>query len=148
MNFMARFLVFLGLIGTSSFCDAADIPCAAHALDRAKQLLTFHSGPDDRMTIDKTVKELPAMRNPEDRTLDPEYRQFGNFNFGAVASALGLSDQEILRGAGAVAVINDLLHMRWPIGLPISPPYGDRPFEQDEIMAGITYYKAVKAGCR
>ena len=67
MNFILRFLVSLGLIGTWSVCYAADIPCAARALDRAKQLLTFHSGPDDRMTIDKTVKQLPSIRNPEDR---------------------------------------------------------------------------------
>jgi hypothetical protein len=66
VNFIARFSVFLSLIGTCSFCYAADIPCAAGAIDRAKQLLTFHSGPDDRMTIDKTVKQLPSMRNPED----------------------------------------------------------------------------------
>jgi hypothetical protein len=66
MNFIARLFVFLALIGTCSFCDAADPPCAARAIDRAKQLVTFHSGPDDRMTIDKTVKELPSMRNPED----------------------------------------------------------------------------------
>ena len=64
MNFIACFLVFLGLIGTRSSCYAADIPCAAPAIDRAKQLLTFHSGPDDRLTIDKTVKQLPSMRNP------------------------------------------------------------------------------------
>src|ERR1019366_3290352 len=68
MNFVARVLVFLGLIGTCSFGYAADIPCAAQATDRAKQLLTFHSGADDRITIDKTVKQLPSLRNPEDRS--------------------------------------------------------------------------------
>ena len=66
MNFIARLFVFLGLIGAGSFCYAADIPCALGATERAKQLLTFHSGPDDRMTLDKTVKQLPSMRNPED----------------------------------------------------------------------------------
>ena len=66
MNFIARFFVFLALIGTCSFCDAADPPCAAGAIDRARQLLTFHSGPDARITIDMTVKQLPSMRNPED----------------------------------------------------------------------------------
>ena len=66
MNFIIRLCVFLFLIGTCSFCYAADPPCAAGAIDRAKQLLTFHSGPDDRLTIDKIVKELPSMRNPED----------------------------------------------------------------------------------
>lgn len=66
MNFIARLFVLLALMGTCSFCAAADPPCAARAIDRARQLLTFHFGPDDRMTIDKTVKELPSMRNPED----------------------------------------------------------------------------------
>ncbi len=64
--FFARPFVFLLLIGTCSFSHAADPPCAAGARDRAKQLLTFHYGPDDRMTIDKAVKQLPSMRNPED----------------------------------------------------------------------------------
>jgi hypothetical protein len=66
MSFIARFLVLLTLFGICSSCDAADPPCAAGAIDRAKQLLTFHFGPDDRMTIDKTVKQLPSIRNPED----------------------------------------------------------------------------------
>jgi hypothetical protein len=66
MNLIARFFVFLTLLGTCSFCDAADPPCATSAADRAKQLLTFHSGPDERMTIDKAVKQLPSMRNPGD----------------------------------------------------------------------------------
>ena len=66
MNFIVRLFVVLALFGAYSLCDAADLSCAAGAIDRAKQLLTFHSGPDDRMTIDKTVKQLPSMRNPED----------------------------------------------------------------------------------
>ena len=72
MNFLARLVVLLALIGTCSMCEAADPPCAARALDRAKQLLAFHYGPDDRMTIDKTVKQLPSLRNPEDPTQEFE----------------------------------------------------------------------------
>ena len=66
MNFIARLFVLPALIGACSLCNAADPPCAARAIDRAKQLVTYHSGPDDRITIDRTVKELPSMRNPED----------------------------------------------------------------------------------
>jgi hypothetical protein len=66
MNIIARLLVFLGLIGGCTLSYAADPPCSARALDRAKQLLTFHAGADDRMSIDKTVKQLPSLRNPED----------------------------------------------------------------------------------
>ena len=60
--FIIGFLLLLSLMGP---CYAADIPCASRAVDRAKQLLTFHSGADDRMTIDETVKQLPSIRNPE-----------------------------------------------------------------------------------
>jgi hypothetical protein len=66
MSIIARIFVFLALVGTCSFCHAADPPCTVRAVDRAKQLVIFHSGPDDRMTVDKTVKQLPSMRNPED----------------------------------------------------------------------------------
>ena len=67
VNSMTHSIVFLSLIVGGSLCNAADIPCAAGAVERAKQLLTFHSGPDERMTIDKTVKELPSMHNPADK---------------------------------------------------------------------------------
>ncbi len=66
MNLIARCLFFAGLINTFGGCYAADIPCAARAIGRAKQLLTFYAGADDRMTIDKTVKQLPSIRNPAD----------------------------------------------------------------------------------
>jgi hypothetical protein len=63
---IAYFLVLLSLIVGCSSCNAADIPCAVGAMERAKQLLTFHSGPDERMTIDKTVRQMPSMHNPAD----------------------------------------------------------------------------------
>lgn len=63
MNSIAR-LLFL-LIGACYLCSAADPPCTAGAVDRAKKLLTFHAGPDDRMAIDKSVKQLPSIGNPE-----------------------------------------------------------------------------------
>ena len=66
MKAIARFSALLALMGTCHWCQAADSACAAGAIDRAKQLLTFHAGPDERMTIDKTIKQLPSMRNPED----------------------------------------------------------------------------------
>lgn len=84
MNMIARLLVFLGLIGACTFCHAADPPCSARALDRAKQLLTFHAGPDDRITIDKTVKQLPSMRNPQDPTQKFEVLEiWGNIDKGS-----------------------------------------------------------------
>ena len=68
MDIVARILALLFLIGGCSFCRAADSGCAAGAIDRAKQLLTFHAGADERMTIDKTAKKLPSIRNPQKPT--------------------------------------------------------------------------------
>ena len=65
MMILARFFALLALTGSCFLSRAADSPCAAKAIDRAKQLLTFHAGADDRMEIDKTVKKLPSIRNPE-----------------------------------------------------------------------------------
>jgi hypothetical protein len=67
MHFIARLLMFLALSCAGGLAYAADPPCAANATQRAKQLLTFHTGPDERMEIEKAVKQLPSIRNPEDR---------------------------------------------------------------------------------
>jgi hypothetical protein len=66
MKFIARLFVLLVPIGTFSASVTAEPPCAAGVRERAKQLLIFHSGPDDRMTIEKTVKQMPSVRNPAD----------------------------------------------------------------------------------
>jgi hypothetical protein len=39
-------------------------PCAAAATKQAARLLEFHSGPDDRMGVEKTVKVLSPIKNP------------------------------------------------------------------------------------
>jgi hypothetical protein len=66
VKFLALRYLCLVLLAGGSFCKAAEPPCAAAAIDRAKQLLTFHFGPDDRMTIEKAVKQLPSLHNPAD----------------------------------------------------------------------------------
>jgi hypothetical protein len=65
MTVLARFVVLLALMGSCFLARAADPPCAAKAIDSARKLLTFHAGADDRIEIDKTVKKLPSIRNPE-----------------------------------------------------------------------------------
>ena len=65
MKASARSFALLALIGSCSLCHAAESACASAAIGRARQLLTFHAGADERMTIDKTAKQLPSMRNPE-----------------------------------------------------------------------------------
>lgn len=64
--FIARLSILLALMLNWAVAHAADSNCAMGARERAKQLLTFHAGPDERITIDKEVKQLPSMRNPAD----------------------------------------------------------------------------------
>jgi hypothetical protein len=41
--------------------------CSGEAVARAKKLLTFHFGEDDRIRISPDVKELPPIRNPANK---------------------------------------------------------------------------------
>lgn len=52
---------FLGLAGIAS---AKSLECSAPAIEQARKLLRFHSDGDDRIEIDKAVKELPSLKNP------------------------------------------------------------------------------------
>lgn len=50
---------------------AAPPDCAPDAVMRAKSLLAFHTGDDDRAAVEPTAKVLPPLRNPgnEDQEL-------------------------------------------------------------------------------
>jgi hypothetical protein len=52
--------------GFSSFASAAP-QCSGEAVSRAKKLLTFHFGEDDRIRVSPDVKELPPIRNPANK---------------------------------------------------------------------------------
>jgi hypothetical protein len=72
-----------------------------------------------------------------------QYQDAGNFNFGAVGAALGVSDQVLLRGAGWAQqqAGTSLPSFGSPLG---NPPYGDDPADQAQIKQGIAYYKSCK----
>ena len=78
-------------------------------------------------------RELGGKYNP--------YEAFGNFNFGASGAAFGFSDQMLLRGAGYAqwSAGTSLPEYGSPFGL--FPPYGDDPWDQHWIQAGINYYR-------
>ncbi len=69
------------------------------------------------------------------------YEDFGNFNFGATAAALGIPENVALRGAGWASTRSDpsraaqLGHWWGP------PPYGDDPADQIQIKLGYDYYR-------
>jgi hypothetical protein len=66
MKALARIDACLVLCATANFASAAP-PCASEAVARAKKLLTFHFGEDDRIRIGPDVKEVAPIRNPANK---------------------------------------------------------------------------------
>ncbi|WP_312154943.1 polymorphic toxin type 44 domain-containing protein [Pseudomonas sp.] len=70
-----------------------------------------------------------------------QYASFGNFNYGAVGTAAGISAAVLLRAAGAaqtVAGTSQAEFDKWWA----AAPYGDDPVDQAWIKAGIDYAKS------
>lgn len=69
-----------------------------------------------------------------------EWEDFGNFNYGVVTGAYGLSLETSLRGAGwaqqRAGTSDEKEWGDWRGG----PPYGDDPKDQAEIRRGRLYY--------
>jgi RHS repeat-associated protein len=74
-----------------------------------------------------------------------QYESFGNYNYGAVGTAIGYWPNVLLRAAGAVQQWTDLrrtLTGRPAIGKGFfwgGPPYGDDPKDQSIIQSGVYY---------
>lgn len=71
----------------------------------------------------------------------PQYESFGNFNYGAVGTAAGISETVLLRAAGAaqsLAGTSQVEFDKWWA----EAPYGDDPVDQVWIKAGIDYAKS------
>ncbi|WP_348983561.1 polymorphic toxin type 44 domain-containing protein [Pseudomonas sp. NCIMB 10586] len=71
----------------------------------------------------------------------PQYENFGNFHYGAVGTAGGISEQVLLRAAGAAQMragtSENTFGTFWG-----DTPYGDDPVDQVWIKAGIDYAKS------
>jgi hypothetical protein len=69
---------------------------------------------------------------------DPKYENYGNLNYGATGTALGLPPGLLDRAAGAVQIIQGHSRPGWsnPFG---AAPYGDDPKDQYYINKGIAY---------
>ena len=62
-----RFLLLLAASFAPVGAAFAAPPCADEAVSRAKKLLVFHFGEDERIRVGSEVKELPSLRNPANR---------------------------------------------------------------------------------
>jgi len=86
------------------------------------KLLVQTGGPWD-------YKNQPTMR------ANPQYDAFGNFNYGATGTALGLTQYQLDVAAGLAQP-----RKTGGSGTPfVSPPYGDRSQDEYWINQGIAY---------
>ncbi|HKY17838.1 MAG TPA: polymorphic toxin type 44 domain-containing protein [Rhizomicrobium sp.] len=84
---------------------------------------------------------FPTGHEMDYKKIDGKYRDFGNFNYGAFGSALGLSPYELHSGAG----YQQLKDKHWEVGYGVPglvPPFGDNDADYKQIDAGIRYYQA------
>jgi hypothetical protein len=78
----------------------------------------------------------------------PQYRNFGNYNYGATGRALGLSERFLLREAGRAQQAAGTSRPGWgDPGSRLNPfggtgSYGDDPVDQHWIGQGFGYYDA------
>ena len=78
----------------------------------------------------------------------PENDYFGNFNFGAVGTAINTPSQALLVGAGLKKYIGLLVQGKLPVSLPWNGyPYGNQQNKEDAIQDGINYWNAIANGC-
>jgi RHS repeat-associated protein len=108
---------------------------------------------NDGLGLDSMLWFYGQVRNkgPWDyKQLGRQYRDFGNFNFGATGSAVGFDALSLLRAAGWAQIQAGTSRPQWgDPGMLLDPssgraPYGDDPRDQELIKDGIAYYEA---GC-
>ncbi len=86
------------------------------------------------------------------KKLGPQYRDFGNFNYGAAGAAIGFDETSLLIEAGRAQIAAGTSKPEWGTpggriwGKPVAP-YGDDPDDQALITKGFQYYQARQAGC-
>lgn len=81
-------------------------------------------------------------KNQPSHGANPQYDAFGNFNYGAAGTALGLDSYTLQNEAGLAQPLNSGGQgIPGHPGDPSSgtPPYGDRPQDNAQIRAGIAY---------
>jgi hypothetical protein len=71
-----------------------------------------------------------------------QYENFGNFNYGMTAAAMGIPEQVALRAAGWAQQQAGTSRDEWGNPLDIGGSYGDDPGDQARIREGYEYYRS------
>lgn len=98
----------------------------------------LHGGPD-LMTLAWFFMMVHNSGPWDYKQMGRQYANFGNFNYGAVGAAAGISDGVLLRAGGAVQIIAGTSDPVEFAKYHASDSYGDDPVDQTWIRAGIDY---------
>jgi len=93
------------------------------------------------VAMSEMMRLFPSGREMDYKKNGHQYRDFGNFNYGAFGAALGLSPGLLHGGAG----VQQMRDGRWlpEYGIPFwSGRYGDNKEDYEQIERGIRYYDA------
>jgi hypothetical protein len=104
----------------------------------AKQFAASHSPRDTLLWFADKVQG----RGPWDyKQQGRQYESFGNWNYGATGTALGIPPEVLKRMGGLVQILHGTSRQEW--GTPATRfPYGDDPDDQAAIVAGIEWARA------
>lgn len=72
-----------------------------------------------------------------------QFENFGNFHYGAVGTAAGISSQMLLRAAGAAQSRAGTSNIEFGFWWSAAP-YGDDPKDQHWITKGIEYARSIQ----
>lgn len=111
---------------------------------KVRNVSTFVGGFSGIAITYVTFYELVRNGGPWDyKQSGRQYEEFGNFNYGAAGSAMGIPREVLLRGAGWAQTRAGTSLPEWgsPLG---SQPFGDDPQDQEWIQNGIDYYESTK----
>ncbi len=118
----------------------------------ALEFRNSHSNTIDRLTwFNNMVRSnkdhhLPYDKSWDYKQIDGKYADFGNFNYGAVGIALGLTPEILKWGAGAAQIVSNTGSSKISAIIQASfyKNYGDNPEDQLQIMKGILYAESLK----
>jgi hypothetical protein len=150
----------VGLLGAASYVDGV-AQAMGHVLTREEAaqagLLNTPEAPPTA-SMDANIAEAQQHAFPQDlgwfynqvkghavwdyKQQGAQYENFGNFNYGVVAAAMGIPEDVALRAAGYAQTQAGTSEDGWGGPIDIGGSYGDDPKDQQQIKAGYDYYNS------
>ena len=132
-----------------NFGFSGNIPDGVSIENNIKEALEYKNTHNEIETLfwfrekvgnNKDERLIPQSESMDYKQIDSKYAEFGNFNYGAVGTALGYPSEFLKLMAGAAQLISDKEATNWLDAVPkasILENYGDNLEDQIVIQFGI-----------